>query len=134
MRNVPLIALLIVCIALGACNKDSDVQAFITEIDATTSEMVAKINNTPTSAGIDEAQKVFESKKPLLKAKFDTFKDAKKMQVSEAMQKKLIDCAEKNGKALAAAIMNNRAKLVGDKEAMEKFQNMMKDYASTFQM
>lgn len=134
MKKIPLTALLFCCIALGACNKDSDVEAFIAEFDATTSEMVAKINDTPTSAGIDEAQKVFEAKKPVLKAKLDSFKGAKEMQVSEAMQKKLKNCAEKNGNALGAAIMNNRAKFVGDKDAMEKFQNMMKDYASTFQI
>lgn len=134
MKNLPLIALLMFCIALGACNKDADVEAFITEFDATTNEMVAKINNTPTSAGIDEAQKVFEAKKPALKAKLDIFKGAKEMQVSEAMQKKLKNCAEKNGNALGAAVMNNRAKFVGDKAAMEKFQNMMKDYAAIFQM
>jgi len=45
-----------------------------------------------------------------------------------------MDSAEKNGKALAAAITNNQAKFVGDKDAMEKFQAMMKDYAETFKM
>ncbi len=70
--------------------------------------MVEKINTNPTSAGIDEAQKVFETKKSALKAKFDSFKNARKMQVSEAMQKKLVDSAEKNGKSLGSAIMNNR--------------------------
>ncbi len=134
MKNLTLTALLVACIALGACSKDSEVEAFITEFDATTNEMVAKINENPSSAGIDAAHKAFETRKPSLKAKFESFKNAREMQVSKEIQKKMMDSAEKNGKALAAAITNNQAKFVGDKDAMEKFQAMMKDYAETFKM
>lgn len=134
MKNLTLMALLVCCIALGACNKDAEVEAFITEFDTTTSEMVAKINDNPSSAGIDEAQKVFESKKSSLKAKFDTFKNAREAQVSEAVQKKLMESADKNGKALGSAVLNNRAKFVGDKDAMKKFQSLMEDYAQTFKL
>ncbi len=134
MKNLTLTALLVACIALSACSKDAEVEAFITEFDATTNEMVAKINENPSSAGIDAAQKAFEARKPSLKAKFESFKNAREMQVSKEVQKKMMDSADKNGKALAAAITNNQAKFVGDKDALTKFQALMKDYAETFQM
>lgn len=134
MKNLTLTALLIACIALGACSKDSEVEAFITEFDATTNEMVAKINENPSSAGIEAAHKAFEARKPSLKAKFDSFKNAREMQVSKEVQKKMMDSADKNGKALAAAITNNQAKFVGDQDALKKFQAMMEDYAETFKM
>lgn len=134
MKKLTLLLILVCCFALAGCSKDAEVEAFIVEFDKTTNEMVEKINSNPTSAGIDEAQKVFEAKKPVLKEKFDSFKNARKAQVSEAMQKKFMESAEKNGKALGEAIMKNQSKFVGDKNALDKFQALMKDYAATFQM
>jgi hypothetical protein len=134
MKKLILFTLLACCVAFAGCSKDAEVEAFITEFDATTNEMVEKINANPSSEGIDAAQKVFEDKKPSLKAKFDSFKNARQAQVSEEVQKKLTESAMNNGKALGDAVMKNSAKFAGDAEAMEKFQKLMKDYAETFKM
>ncbi len=134
MRKVTLFLLVVFCLGLVGCSKDSEVQAFITELDATTKEMVSKIDANPSSAGIDEAQKSFEAKKASLKTKFDAFKDARGVQVSADMQKKLVDSATANGKSLSDVMTKNMSKISQDKDAMPKFQQLMKDYAETFKM
>ena len=134
MRKLILFTLLACCVAFAGCSKDADVEAFITEFDATTNEMVEKINANPSAEGIEAAQKVFDEKKPSLKSKFDSFKNARQAQVSEEVQKKLTESAMNNGKALSEVIMKNSSKFAGDPAAMEKFQKLMKDYAETFKM
>jgi hypothetical protein len=134
MKKVTLLLLVVFCFSLVGCSKDSQVQAFIDEFDATTKEMVSKIDANPSSAGIDEAQKAFDAKKDSLKAKFDAFKDARGVQVSSEMQKKLVDSSTNNGKALSDVMTKNMSKIAADKEAMPKFQKLMKDYVDTFKM
>ena len=134
MRKVTLFLLVVFCLGLVGCSKDAEVQAFITELDTTTNEMVSKIDANPNSAGIDEAQKAFEAKKDSLKTKFDAFKDARGVQVSADMQKKLVDSATANGKSLSDVMTKNMSKISQDKDAMPKFQKLMKDYADTFKM
>lgn len=134
MRKVTLFLLVVFCLGLVGCSKDAEVQAFITELDTTTKEMVSKIDANPNSAGIDEAQKAFEAKKDSLKTKFDAFKDARGVQVSADMQKKLVDSATANGKSLSDVMTKNMSKISQDKDAMPKFQKLMKDYADTFKM
>ena len=134
MRKVTLFLLVVFCLGLVGCSKDAEVQAFITELDTTTNEMVSKIDANPNSAGIDQAQKAFEAKKDSLKTKFDAFKDARGVQVSADMQKKLVDSATANGKSLSDVMTKNMSKISQDKDAMPKFQKLMKDYADTFKM
>ncbi|HEY8561214.1 MAG TPA: hypothetical protein VIL74_12635 [Pyrinomonadaceae bacterium] len=134
MKKIALFLTLALCLGLTACSKDAEVQSFIDEFDSTTKEMVAKIEANPSSAGIDEAQKVFDSKKASLKGKFDAIKDARGAQVSAEMQKKLSDSSQNNGKMLSDAITKNASKIAADKDAMPKFQKLMTDYAGTFKM
>ena len=134
MKKIALFLMVVFCLGLTGCSKDAQVQTFIDEFDATTKEMVAKIEANPSSAGIDEAQKVFDSKKASLKEKFDAIKNARGAQVSSEMQKKLSDSSMNNGKMLSDAITKNSSKFAADKDAMPKFKKLMDDYAGTFKM
>ncbi len=134
MRKVTLFLVIVFCLGMTGCSKDAEVQAFIDEFDATTKEMVSKIEADPSSKGIDEAQKAFDAKKASLKAKFDAFKDARSAQVSADMQKKLVDSSNANGKALGDVRTKNMSKIQADPEAVPKFQKLIKDYADAFKM
>ncbi len=125
--------LVIGCLAfVMGCSKDADINAFITEFDAVTKEMVSKIDADPSGAGIADAQKAFDGKKASLKAKWDGIKDAVGFQVSADTKKKLEESVANNMKSLMAVSTKNMMKLAMDKEAMSKFQALLKDYQSTF--
>src|SRR5260221_5329645 len=98
MKNLSLFIVLAFCLGLTGCSKDAEVNAFITEFDSVTKEIVSKIDANPNSAGVDDAQKAFDAKKADLKSKWDSIKTAKGIQVSADTKKKLEDSATANMK------------------------------------
>lgn len=132
MKRITLFFVVLFCLGLTGCSKDAEINAFITEFDAATKEIVAKIEANPTSAGIDDAQKAFDGKKAGLKAKFDGLKGARGFQVSADTKKKLEESMTNNGKALLEVSMKNAMKLAMDKDASTKFKNLLTDFQSTF--
>lgn len=132
MKKISLFLVVLLCIGLTGCSKDAEINAFITEFDAATKEIVAKIDANPTAAGMDEAQKAFDGKKASLKAKFDGIKGAMGFQVSADTKKKLEESMANSGKALLDVSMKNAMKLATDKEATAKFKTLLNDFQSTF--
>jgi DNA-directed RNA polymerase len=133
MKRIALfISILFVTLGSTACSKDAEVNAFINEFDSATKELVDKINANPTSAGIDDARKTFESRKPQLKAKWDEIKTAVGAQVSSETKKRLETSIANNLRAITEVSMRNMAKLAADKEAPEKLKMLIEDYSGTF--
>lgn len=131
MKRVTLFLVAMLSLGLAGCSKDAEINAFITEFDAVTKEIVAKIDANPSAAGIDEAQKAFDGKKASLKAKWDGIKNAIGMQVSAETKKKLEDSVAANMKALMDVSTKNMMKLAMDKDASAKFKALLTDYQST---
>jgi hypothetical protein len=134
MKKLILFMSLACCLTFAGCNKDADVDAFVTEFEATTADIAKKIDDNPTAAGVDEAQKAFTAKKPTLVAKFDAIKNAREFQVSKAKQKEMMDRVMKSASALTETAQKNAMKLASDPEAISKFQALMKEYGETFKM
>jgi hypothetical protein len=132
MNKLSLFLVFAFCVGLTGCSKDAEVNAFITEFDATTKEIVSKIDSNPSSVGVDDAQKAFDGKKASLKEKWDAIKSARGMQVSADTKKKLEDSVSANMKALMEVSTKNAMKLATDKDAATKFQKLMTDYSATF--
>ncbi len=134
MNKKNLLIVLVLLAFVTACSKDAEINAFITEFDTATKEIVAKIDANPTAAGIGEAQKAFDGKKASLKTKWDGIKGAVGFQVSADTKKKLEDSVANNMKSLMDVSMKNAMKMALDKEASSKFQALLKDYQATFAM
>ena len=134
MKKITVFLLVVFCLGMTGCNKDAEFEAFITDFDAVTKDVVAKIDANPTAAGIDEAHKAFTAKKPALRSKFESLKSARGMQVSEAVQKKFADSLVNNMKALADVRVKNMMKWAMDKEATDKFNALMTDYQETIKL
>lgn len=132
MKKLSLFILFAFCLGLTGCSKDAEVNAFITEFDSVTKEIVSKIDANPSSAGVDDAQKAFDAKKADLKTKWDAIKTARGIQVSADTKKKLEDSVAANMKALTDVSTKNMTKLATDKDAATKFQKLITDYSSTF--
>jgi len=134
MKKVTLFLMAMLSLSLAGCSKDGEINAFITEFDAATKEIVAKIDADPSAAGIDAAQKAFDGKKASLKTKWDGIKGAVGFQVSADTKKKLEDSVASNMKALMDVSTKNMMKLALDKDASKKFQALLTDYQGTFAM
>ena len=120
------------CLGLTACSKDAEVNAFITEFDSTTKELISKIDANPTAAGIDDAQKAFEGKKAGLKVKWDAIKDAVGFQVSADTKKKLEDTVKKNMDDLQKVSSKHEETIASDSQAIQKFTKLITDFTSMF--
>ncbi len=129
MRKVTLVLLVVFCLGLVGCNKDAEFEAFIAENHSVIEDIVKKIDANPSQAGVDEAQKSFDAKKAGLKAKWDAIKEARGMQVSEAVTKKLTDGMTADMKMLTDVQTKHSQKLAADGEAMNKFVKLVKDYS-----
>lgn len=132
MKKITLLAIIAMAAASFGCSKDNEVKAFIAEFDAATEEMVAKIDANPSSEGVDAAQRAFDARKPELKAKWDSIKNAVGIQVSKETKAKLEESLQKNMKALTEASMRNMVKMAADREASLKYRRLMEDYSKTF--
>jgi hypothetical protein len=129
-----LIALGCLILVVAGCSKDAEINAFITEFDTVTQEIVSKLDANPSAAGVDEAQRAFDGKKASLKTKWDGIQGAVGFQVSADTKKKLEDSVAKNMKSLIDVSTKNAMKLALDKDASVKFKALLTDYQSTFSM
>lgn len=129
-----LFALGCLILVVAGCSKDAEINAFITEFDTVTQEIVSKIDANPSAAGVDEAQKAFDSRKAGLKEKWDGIKGAVGFQVSSDTKKKLEESVSKNMKSLIDVSTKNAMKLALDKDAASKFKTLLTDYQATFSM
>ena len=132
MKKLTIISILSLAALLTGCSKDAEVNAFIAELDSATNEIVAKIDANPSSAGIEDAQKAFDARKPELTAKWNEIKDAVGAQVSAETKKKLEESVANNMKALTEASMRNMMNMAADKEASVKYRRLLEDYSRTF--
>lgn len=132
MKKVTLLLVAVFCLGLAGCSKDAEINAFITEFDSTTKDLISKIDADPSSAGIDAAQKSFDGKKAGLKTKWDAIKDAVSFQVSADTKKKLEDTVKNNMKNLMDVSMKHATTIASDDEAEKKFTKLLNDYQSMF--
>ena len=128
MKKFALVLLVSCCLYLIGCSKDAEINSFIAEFDATTGEIVQKIDASPNAAGVDEAQKTFNAKKTALKAKWDAIKTVSSSQMSSNAQAKLKKSSEDNMQTL----MELSSKKSLDKDAGAKMDALIKDLQSTF--
>lgn len=129
MRKLILFIVLASCALAIGCSKDAEVQSFLTKFEGVTQEMTKKID----AGDIDGAQKVFDENKEALKTGFDSFKNAREIQVSPETKKNLEKSVMDNVKALSSAA-TKAAMSSGDKAKAEAIQALLKDYIGLFQM
>lgn len=128
MKKNALILMVVFCLGLTGCNKDSEIDAFISENNAVIKDMVAKVDADPSEKGVDEAQKSFDAKKDGLKQKFEAIKNVRGAQVSSEMMKKLTDSMTADMKMLTDVQTKHMQKLATSGQAMNKFVKLVQSY------
>lgn len=130
MSKKPIACLSIALVALMAgCKKDDEMKAVVKDIDAFTTELVRKVESSQASAaGLDEAQKFLDSKKPEIKAKLDSIKNVRGFQVSEETMKTVTESLTKNATAVASLQLKYISQSVKDPAIKAKLEKIVNDY------
>jgi hypothetical protein len=129
------VSMVIACLLLTGCKKDAEVKTVLTDFDTFTNEMVKRVESaSDPAAGVDDAQKYFDSKKAEMTTKMDSLKGIRGYQVGEEtkkmMESSLVDDAKK--------IANLQVKYMGtsmrDATFKAKLDKLTRDYQSLFKM
>ncbi len=128
MKKITLLLVLAICLTLVGCSKDGEINAFLTEWESVTNDIVKKIDE----GDIDGAKTVFDAKKESLKNKVASIKDAKGFQVSADTKKKFEEAVTKNAETLRGSMTKNAMKFATDKSKMDKLQALIKEYGEVF--
>lgn len=120
------VLLVLACLALIGCGKkDDEVNAFMNDLNTFTDELVKKVESGSTpSAGADDAQKYFDSRKADIQEKLNSIKKIGENQVSEETKKKMTDGLYNNGMKIGKLT----AKYSADPEAGPKVSKITQDY------
>jgi hypothetical protein len=120
------VLLVLACLSLAGCGKkDDEVNAFMNDLNTFTDELVKKVEAGPTpSAGADEAQKYFDSRKADILEKLNSVKKIGQNQVSDETKKKTGADFYNNGMKIGKL----SAKYSADPTAGPKVQKLMQDY------
>ena len=129
MRKIAFGLISFVCLTLIGCgNADADINAFTTDFDKLTNDIVAKIKATPTAAGIDEAQKMLDGKKSDMKTKLDGLKQLRGFQKSKDSTKKLSDSLKKDLTTVNSLKIEYMDKTMSEKDFSEKLNKLVVDF------
>lgn len=119
---------------LAGCKKDSEITSTMADIHTTTDEIVNKVDASPNVAGVDEAQKLFDSRKPDLKAKWDGIKGARSFQVSEEVKKKMAASYMQDFTAIKSLEIKHMSVSLQDEAFKSKLEKLVKDWEDTFKL
>lgn len=130
--GILILTILAFAAACGGVNKDTEVSAFVADIDKVTGDITAKVKANPSVAGIEEAQKILDGKKSDLKARYDKLKELRNFEVSEAVMKKFTDSISRNMESVADLQIENADKTVSDEAFGKKINKLYTDYNQIF--
>ena len=129
------VLLALVCVLFAGCKKDAEVKTILNEFDTFTDELVKRVDTaSDPAAGVDDAQKFFDSKKSELTTKMDTLKSVRGYQVGDETKKMMESSLVEDMKK----VVNLQVKYVGttmrDANFKAKLDKLTRDYQSLFKM
>lgn len=131
-KLVTLLLVGVVCLSFAACKKDSEINSTMADIHTATDEIVKRINASPTAAGVDDAQKYWDSKKADLKSKWDGIKGARGFQVSEDTKKKMTDSYTNDYMAIKGLEIKHLGVSIRDAAFKSNLEKLVKEWEETF--
>jgi hypothetical protein len=130
-----MLVVLLACLPLCGCKKDADINSIVTDLDSFTTELVKKVESAPNpSAGVDDAQKFFDSRKADLTAKMTTLKGIRGYQVSEDTKNKMTRSLVDDAKRVAGLQMKYVGASMRDPAFKAKLEKLTKDYLDLFRL
>ena len=136
MRIKPL-ALIVAfaCLLLAGCKKDAEVKTVLTDFDSFTNELVKRVESaSDPAAGVDDAQKYFDSKKAEMTTKMDTLKGIRGYQVGDDTRKMMESSLVGDAKKIANLQVKYMSTSMRDPTFKAKLDKLTRDYQSLFKM
>ena len=133
-KCIPL-ALVIAMLTFAGCKKDAEIESVIAELHTFSEQLVSKVQTAPNpSAGVDEAQKLMDSRKADLQAKMNSLKGVRGYQVSKETQQKMTDTLTKDAMSVAGLPAKYISVSMRDPAFRAKMDKLVKDYMEIFKM
>jgi Tfp pilus assembly protein PilP len=132
-KIVARVAALAALLALAGCSKDAEINSAVAELHSFSEEIVNKIQSAPNpTAGVDEAQRLMDSRKAALKAKLQSLKEVRGFQVSEETKKKMTETITADAMKVAGLQLKYVGESVRNPAFKAKMDKLTKDYAEIF--
>jgi hypothetical protein len=129
---------LLICFAflpLAGCKKDAEAKTILTDFDSFTNELVKRVDAaSDPSAGVDDAQKYFDSKKTEMTGKMDTLKGLRGYQVGDETKKMMESSLVEDAKKVANLQVKYMGTSMRDAAFKAKLDKLTRDYQSLFKM
>jgi hypothetical protein len=124
-------AALALCAALAGCKKDAQIEAALAELHTFSQEIVKRVDGAPNpSAGVDDAQKYFDSRKDDIQSKLSDLKGVRNFQVSEETRKKMTEQLTEDVMSVAKLQIKYIGNSMKDPAFKAKLDKLIADYQS----
>jgi Tfp pilus assembly protein PilP len=124
-----LLTALALCAALAGCKKDAQIESVLAELNTFTQEIVKRVEGAPNpSAGVDDAQKYFDSRKAEIQAKLADLKGVRNFQVSEETRKKMMEQLTDDVMSIAKLQIKYVGQSMRDPAFKAKLEKLVNDY------
>ena len=128
-RQIAVSFLLVASLSLVGCKKDEQVNSALAEFDSFTTELLARIETAANpSAGLDDAQKYFDSKKAELTPKMAALKSVREYQVSEETKQKMALRLVEDASKVGNLQIKYDSQSINDPLFKAKLDKLVKDY------
>ncbi len=123
------------CLLLVGCKKDAQVKTALTDFDSFTNELVKRVESaSDPAAGVDDAQKYFDSKKAEMTTRMDTLKGIRGYQVGDETRKMMETSLVDDAKKIANLQVKYMSTSMRDSTFKAKLDKLTRDYQSLFKM
>ena len=126
-------AALLVAVALGAalagCKKDAQIESVLADLHTFSQEIVKRVEGAPNpSAGVDDAQKYFDSRKAEMEGKLQSIKGVRGFQVSQETQKKMTEQLTEDVMSVSKLQLKYIGESMRDPALRAKLSKLINDY------
>jgi hypothetical protein len=128
MRTLASLLALALCLALAGCGNShgAEVKAFIDERSEVATQIATKVDASPNEAGVDEARKIFETKKADLSAKRDALKKAG---IAFDLYQQILSAESGDSKILKSVRDKRIMELSSNGSARDKYDKLNGDFS-----
>lgn len=132
-RSFMVALVIITCVFFAGCKKDAEIESVTAELHSFSEELSKKVQSAPNpSAGVDDAQKLMDSRKADLQSKMKSIKDVRGYQVSKETQKRMTDTLSKDAMNVAGLQMKYISVSMRDPAFKGKLDKLIRDYTEIF--
>ena len=127
-----LAALLAACAlaaTLAGCKKDAQIESVLADLHTFSQEIVKRVESAPDpSAGVDDAQKYFDSRKAEISEKLQSIKGVRGFQVSQETQKKMTEQLTEDVMSVSKLQIKYISQSMRDPAFKTKLTKLINDY------